>query len=147
MYQLHQLKKTGRYDAFKLKWHPTYDKNVGIAWPVTLHLFWDSDIAKWIESACYFLYEKDDADVDAAVKELVEMISTAQREDGYLNINYQVVQPGKEWTKLRDIIDKEMYMTGRIGSHGQWEGFGADYFLPQEPMRGDAMRRLVQGLV
>lgn len=26
IYQLDVLKKTGRYDAFKLKWHPVYDE-------------------------------------------------------------------------------------------------------------------------
>ena len=26
LYQLQVLKETGRYDAFKLKWHPIYDE-------------------------------------------------------------------------------------------------------------------------
>ena len=26
LYQLQVLKDTGRYDAFKLRWHPTYDE-------------------------------------------------------------------------------------------------------------------------
>jgi DUF1680 family protein len=99
--QLDQIKSTGRYDCFKLKWHPIYeDKSM---WPVPFHLFWDSDIAKWIEGACYFLQEKYDADLDATVQDLVEMIRGAQQEDGYLNVHYTVVEPDKKWSNLRDM--------------------------------------------
>ncbi len=48
IYQLKVLKETGRYDAFKLKWHPSYSDKPDV-WPVLNHLFWDSDVAKWIE--------------------------------------------------------------------------------------------------
>lgn len=72
-------------------------------WPVPFHLFWDSDIAKWIEGACYFLHDEVDAEIDAAVRELVEMIRGAQQSDGYLNVHYTVVEPGKRWTNLQDM--------------------------------------------
>lgn len=99
--QLERIKETGRYDCFKLQWHPIYeDKSL---WPVPLHLFWDSDIAKWIEGACYFLQECYDARIDAAVQELVGMIRSAQQEDGFLNIHYTVVEPKKRWSNLRDM--------------------------------------------
>lgn len=39
LYQLDVLKKTGRYDAFKLKWHPSYDDPPNV-WPIPNHLFW-----------------------------------------------------------------------------------------------------------
>ncbi|RDL36405.1 uncharacterized protein BP5553_05757 [Venustampulla echinocandica] len=83
LYQLSVLKKTGRYDAFRLKWHPIYDDEDPLNWPVPKHLFWDSDVAKWIESACYFLREEHDKEIDDAVQELVEMIGKAQQPDGY----------------------------------------------------------------
>lgn len=99
--QLDLLKTTGRYDCFNLKWHPTYDDKS--SWPFVPHLFWDSDIAKWIEGACYFLHEEYDEVVDKAVQELVGMIRGAQGEDGYLNLHFTVVEPGKRWTNLRDM--------------------------------------------
>ena len=102
LYQLDVLKSTGRYDAFKLKWHPIYDDPPEI-WPVPKHLFWDSDVAKWIEGACYFLHESEDATVRSAVDELVAMISSAQQPDGYLNIHFTVVEPTKRFTNLRDL--------------------------------------------
>lgn len=99
--QLEQLKSTGRYDCFKLEWHPIYDDKS--MWPVPFHLFWDSDIAKWIEGACYFLRENYDAEIDEAIRDLVNMIRGAQQEDGYLNVHYTVVEPGKRWSNLRDM--------------------------------------------
>jgi hypothetical protein len=77
-------------------------------WPVPFHLFWDSDIAKWIEGACYFLQESYDAELDTTVKELVEMIRGAQQDDGYLNVHYTVVEPDKKWSNLRDM--HELYV-------------------------------------
>jgi uncharacterized protein len=53
LYQLDVLKKTGRYTAFKLEWRPTYDEEP-LIWPVPNHLFWNSDVARWIEGACTF---------------------------------------------------------------------------------------------
>ncbi|KAF2093592.1 DUF1680-domain-containing protein [Rhizodiscina lignyota] len=114
--QLHMLKGTGRYDAFKLKWKPIYD-DPPASWPVPKHLFWDSDVAKWIEGACYFLAEEKEQgksvdEVEAAVHELVEMIRNAQQEDGYLNIHYTVVAPGQRFTNLRDM--HELYNAGHL---------------------------------
>ncbi|PLB47394.1 DUF1680-domain-containing protein [Aspergillus steynii IBT 23096] len=112
IYQLQVLKHTGRYDAFRLNWHPIYSEPIGMAWPVPRHLFWDSDVAKWIESACYFLMEEQDETIDQAVKELVDMIRAAQHEDGYLNIHFSVIEPEKRWTNLRDM--HELYNAGHL---------------------------------
>ncbi|KAF4635329.1 hypothetical protein G7Y89_g2771 [Cudoniella acicularis] len=111
LYQLNVLKTTGRYDAFKLQWHPSYNDKPDV-WPVPNHLFWDSDVAKWIEGACYFLQWEQNAEIDAAVKELVEMIRGAQQEDGYLNIHFTVVEPEKRFTNLRDL--HELYNAGHL---------------------------------
>lgn len=72
-------------------------------WPVPFHLFWDSDVAKWIEAACYFLEEEYDEILDKAIQELVEMIRGAQQEDGYLNVHYTVVEPDKRWSNVKDM--------------------------------------------
>jgi DUF1680 family protein len=98
--QLEILKTTGRYDAFRLKWHPTYEDGYKA-------LFWDSDVGKWLEGACYFLVDKgedeDDKVIDEAVRELTDMIASAQCNDGYLNIHFTVVKPGERFTNLRDL--------------------------------------------
>ncbi|KAE8449386.1 hypothetical protein EG329_008287 [Mollisiaceae sp. DMI_Dod_QoI] len=103
--QLNILKSTGRYDAFKLKWHPAYDDGHKA-------LFWDSDVAKWLEGACYFLSEEDegagDRVIDVAVKELTEMIRSAQWKDGYLNIFFTVVKLGQRFTNVRDLHEMKV---------------------------------------
>ena len=100
--QLEVLKETGRYDAFKLKRHPNYDEAPNI-WPVPNHLFWDSDVAKWIEGAYYCLREERNPEVEAAVHELVEMIGSVQQQDGYLNIHFTVVEPENRFSYIRDL--------------------------------------------
>lgn len=100
-FQLGLLKSTGRYDCFKLNWHPIYDDHR--FWPVPPHLFWDSDLGKWMEGAIYFLNEQHDAGLSQAVKYIVETIRSAQSEDGYLNLHYVLVEPGKRWTNIRDM--------------------------------------------
>lgn len=108
--QLDQFKTTGRYNCFELKWHPTYDDHS--MWPVPKHLFWDSDLAKWIESACYFLESHYDEEIDAAVQYLVGTIRSAQQEDGYLNLHYTVVDPKGRWSNIRDM--HELYNCGHL---------------------------------
>lgn len=130
--QLEILKETGRYDAFRLKWHPIYNKE---PWPIPDHLFWDSDIGKWIEGACYFLetQSKPDPVIDGAIKELVEMIRQAQEPDGYLNIHYQVVAPGHRFSNLRDM--HELYNLGHLieGALAHQQFYGNDLFI--EPVQ------------
>lgn len=101
-YQLEVLKSTGRYDAFNLKWQPSYSDKPDV-WPVPNHLFWDSDVAKWIEGACYLLDPKDGGEIAIAVENLVQMIRSAQQPDGYLNIHFTVVDPNGRFTNLRDM--------------------------------------------
>ncbi|KAA8568340.1 hypothetical protein EYC84_007376 [Monilinia fructicola] len=123
LYQLNVLKTTGRYDAFKLQWHPSYNDEPDV-WPVPNHLFWDSDVAKWIEGACYFLQYEKNKEIDTAVGELVDMIRSAQQDDGYLNIHFTVVEPGKRFTNLRDL--HELYNAGHLIeaalAHNQYYG-------------------------
>ncbi len=109
--QLDILKETGRYDAFKLQPNPFYHEPMD-HWPVPKHLFWDSDIAKWLEGACYFLHTHKDAKVESAVHELVDMIRHAQQPDGYINIHFTVVAPSERWSNIRDL--HEMYNAGHL---------------------------------
>ncbi|KAK6203674.1 hypothetical protein LQW54_008880 [Pestalotiopsis sp. IQ-011] len=108
--QLKQLRETGRYDCFKLQWHPIYNDRE--AWPVPKSLFWDSDVGKWIEGACYLLAAAYDAELDEAVKEMVDMIRHAQQDDGYLNVYFTVVEPDQRWSNIRD--QHELYNAGHL---------------------------------
>ena len=109
--QLAQLKSTGRYKAFDLKWQEYY-KTPMTVWPVPNWLFWESDIAKFVEAACYLLMEKDEAKLRAEVEHLVNLIESAQQKDGYLNIHFVVNEPEKRWSSLRDL--HELYNAGHL---------------------------------
>jgi DUF1680 family protein len=102
--QYQQCKQTGRLDAFKLDWKPDQ--------PNKPHIFWDSDIAKWIEAAAYSLATHPDAHLSALVDDAVELIAAAQQPDGYLNIYFTAVEPEKRWTNLRDM--HELYCAGHL---------------------------------
>jgi len=111
-----QLKDTGRIDAFRLDWQPGR--------PNRPHQFWDSDVAKWIEAAGYSLATHPDPDLEALVDGVIDLIAAAQQSDGYLNVYYTVVEPGRRWTNLRDM--HELYCAGHLmeAAVAYYEGTG-----------------------
>jgi DUF1680 family protein len=50
--------------------------------PFPSHIFWDSDVDKWLEAVCYSLESQDDADLDANIKGLAEITTIASQRDG-----------------------------------------------------------------
>ncbi|WVR07709.1 hypothetical protein IAU60_004751 [Kwoniella sp. DSM 27419] len=112
--QLEQMKKQGSYDAFKLQWHPAYDVRRLTEAKTRIDgippsLFWESDVGKWIEGACYFLASPDAkdcahaAEFEKSIQELVDMIEQAQQPDGYLDIYFTLVDPAGKFKNLRDM--------------------------------------------
>lgn len=102
--QEHQLRTGGQFDALKLTWRPG-DANEP-------HIFWESDVAKWIEAASYSLAKHPDSKLDAAVDEAIALLAGAQQPDGYLNVYFTVVRPGGRFTDLRDA--HELYCAGHL---------------------------------
>ena len=101
-------KQTGRLDAFRADWSADPDiKRRSI--PV---LFWDSDIAKWLEAASYSLATNPDPQLDKLVDEVIMLVAQAQQPDGYLNNWFTKVEPEKRWTNLRDW--HELYNAGHL---------------------------------
>lgn len=103
-----QMKQTGRWDAMRLNWKEG-DK-------VKPHIFWDSDIAKMIESICFALRGTLDSDLEQNFKswlnDAIDMIRKAQKPEGYINIYYSVVEPDKRWTDLAH--GHELYCAGHL---------------------------------
>lgn len=97
-----QCKQTGRIDAWKWKQGE----------PNTPHVFWDSDVAKWMEAASYSLMTHPDPKLEAQLDSIISMMSEAQMPDGYLNSHYIRVEPENRWTNLRD--KHEMYCAGHL---------------------------------
>ncbi len=97
-----QCKTTGRIDAW------TWKKGQ----PREPHIFWDSDVGKWIEAAGYSLSSHPDKALERRVDAVVARMGEAQGKDGYLNSHFLLVEPEKRWTNLRDW--HELYCAGHM---------------------------------
>jgi DUF1680 family protein len=102
--ELQHCRQTGRIDAFRLSWRPGE--------PNPPHIFWDSDVAKWVEAAAYSLLTHPDPDLEKDLNEVAELIASAQQPDGYLNVHFTIVEPEKRWANLRDW--HELYCAGHL---------------------------------
>ncbi|GCE31575.1 hypothetical protein KDA_70590 [Dictyobacter alpinus] len=100
----HLLQTTGRLAAFRLDWEPGKGGEP--------HIFWDSDVAKWLEAASYSLANVPDTELEAQVDEAIALITSAQQPDGYLNPHFTIVEPEMRWKNLRD--NHELYGAGHM---------------------------------
>ncbi len=94
--------ETGRINAFKCQWKE------GEPLP---HVYWDSDVAKWMEGAAYITGEEKDAELEAKIDALVDDIEKNQREDGYFNIRFITSPPCEPFTN-REL--HELYCAGHL---------------------------------
>ena len=97
-----QCKETGRLDVWS--WKPGMPKEP--------HIFWDSDVAKWIEAVAYAHCEYPDPEAEAHVDEYVESMRKGQAPDGYCNSHFLLVEPEMRWTDLRNC--HELYCAGHF---------------------------------
>ena len=98
-----RFRDTGRFGALDFTWKE--------GMPNKPHIFWDSDIAKWIEAAAYLLQEKRDPEIEALVDECVDKIEAHQRPDGYFNIWFDTAEPENRFTRY---TDHELYDLGHL---------------------------------
>lgn len=74
--------------------------------------FNDSDVYKWAEACAFSLIARPSAKNRALLDEVVAIIKSAQREDGYINSFVQLQHPGMEWRSLSML--HEMYCGGHL---------------------------------
>ena len=96
-----RFKETGRFDAIKCNWHEG-DENKP-------HIFWDSDVVKWIEGAAYLIHTKPEPELEKFIDEMVDSIAYNQRDDGYFNSYYLTIEPSKIFTNRNN---HELYCAG-----------------------------------
>ena len=101
---LKRCRETGRIDAFRLQWKKGD--------PNPPHVYWDSDVAKVLEGMAEMLMIHPDPAMEKELDELVDLIVSAQRDDGYLNVHFTVVEPEKRWSNLGDW--HELYCAGHL---------------------------------
>lgn len=99
-----KLQELGYIDALRLEWRPGMPKEP--------HIFWESDLAKWIEAVSYILATHPDPELGALLDHVIALLAFAQQPDGYLNAHFTVVEPEKRWANLRDW--HELYCAGHL---------------------------------
>lgn len=105
-----QCRTTGRVDALVGNWpQDVREGGIKVNFPL---LFWDSDIAKWIEAASFSLASHPNPELDALVDEVIVAIGKGQLPDGYLNSWFGHVETDKRWTNMRDW--HELYDAGHL---------------------------------
>lgn len=92
------------------KWHydeSNADKNAFHGW-----VFQDSDAYKWLEAVAYSLNNKWDDKLYACACELIDLICSAQCDNGYLDTLYIINDQSKIFTNLKDF--HELYCFGHL---------------------------------
>jgi len=87
-------------------------------------VFQDSDVAKWLEAAAYSLAAHPDPELERTADGVIDLVTAAQWEDGYLNTYFTVKEPGRRWTNLTDC--HELYVAGHMieAAVAYWEATG-----------------------
>ncbi len=112
---------TGRFAALNCNW------TEGSEQPKP-HIFWDSDVAKWIESAAYILAKHEAPELEEKIERAIDAMEAHQWEDGYLNSYYTTIEPQNRFTN-RD--HHELYCCGHLieAAVAYYKATGKDRFL------------------
>ena len=115
------MQRAGHIGAWRLDWKP--------GMPKMPHIFWDSDLAKWLEAVAYSMVIHPDPKLESMADEVIGLIAAAQQPDGYLNSHFIVVEPEKRWTNLGH--DHELYCAGHLieAAAAYFEATGKRKFL------------------
>lgn len=95
--------ETGRFGAFKFNWKEG-DENKP-------HVYWDSDVAKWIEAVGYISEKYKMPHLEAIADEVIDDIERNRMADGYFNSYFGHLEPDARFTR-RD--DHELYCLGHL---------------------------------
>ncbi len=115
-----RFRDTHRFDALSCTWKPGD--------PNRPNIFWDSDVAKWMEGVSYLLLEKRDEKLEAIIDAAVQNIVENSDADGYFNSHFLVTDQEKRF-KNRDC--HELYCAGHLmeAACAYYEATGKDAFL------------------
>lgn len=127
-----RFNETGRFEALKCDLRDG-DTNIP-------HIFWDSDVAKWIEGASYTLHsEKNDQAVEI-IENAIDLIIKNSDENGYFNSHFLVAEKENRF-RLREC--HELYCAGHLieAAVAYYELTGKDRFLNAVKKYADYIER------
>lgn len=96
-----RFSETGRFAALKCNWKEGK--------PFQPHVYWDSDVAKWLEGALY-TYEKNPTKaLKAKIDRIVDTFLANQTPEGYFNSHFQTQE---QENRFKTMNDHELYCAG-----------------------------------
>lgn len=98
-----RFRETHRFEALKCRWQEGE--------PNRPHIFWDSDVAKWIEGVAYLLETEDIPALRAAAEEAIDDILRNSDENGYFNSHFLVTRKDERFCHRND---HELYCAGHL---------------------------------
>lgn len=113
-----------RFEALDCKWKE--------GMPYEPHIYWDSDVAKWIEGAAYIIRKCDDSNLVEELKnrceKAIDMILQNQGEDGYYNSHFLVMDKEERFQGRNNC---ELYNAGHLieAACAYYEATGENRFL------------------
>lgn len=130
-----RFRDTGRIGAFEM--------NYKEGEPDRPHYFWDSDVAKWMESVAYLTAKEKMPKEEVRVDHLVDLIGRGRLDNGYFNIYFEQLAPDMIF---RDRDCHELYCAGHLleAAVEYYKATGKDKFLR---LMIDYMRRIKQVFV
>ena len=111
-HQFDELKAEGHLDALSLDQKLHRGRAVGNDWYWGASIFWDSDLAKWLEAASTRLEQERDPALEKLVDGVIERFQRAQLPDGYVNSHILTWRPQHRFKNLRDL--HELYCAGHL---------------------------------
>ena len=94
---------TGRIGAFRCDWKEGMGHKPDV--------YWDSDVAKWMEAAAYLLGKEEIPWIRERLEWLIDRIEENQEPCGYFNTHFMTVEPGRRFT---DQDAHELYCAGHL---------------------------------
>ena len=133
VHQFEQMRADGHMDAMLLDRKMHRGRELADPWTEAGYwggsVFWDSDLAKWLEAASARLEQKPDAALEMRVEEIIGLFERAQLPDGYVNSHILTWRPQHRFKNLRDL--HELYCAGHLieAAVVHFEGTGKDRLL------------------
>jgi DUF1680 family protein len=107
-----EMRHQGQLDALRLDQRMHRGREEANGWYWGGSIFWDSDVAKWLEAASAYLQHQKDAKLETLVDGTIELLAGAQQQDGYLNSHILTWRPRHRFKNLRDL--HELYCAGHL---------------------------------
>lgn len=131
---------THRFDALRCRW-----KKEG---KYEAHIYWDSDVAKWIEGVAYILIHNDIPELEKLCDDAIDNIVSNMDETGYFNSYFLTTRQDERWS---DRNYHELYCAGHLieAAIAYKHATGKDKFLKAMCRFADLIERLfkIEGTV